>query len=611
MAIFLAAGPLARSADSGTAGPPAGEAAGTPEAILASKPATGALPANYQPSVSLTEIVKMAQAGVSEEVLLSYIRNSNKAFNPTSEDIIFLNDLGVSEAVLKALINNQPGAPAPKPAPPVAPPPPAEPAAVVESAAVVAPPVVDAAPATAVVVTQPAQVATVSYFYDSLSPYGTWVYVGGYGWCWQPTVAVVSVGWRPYCDRGRWVDSDCGWYWHSDYSWGWAAFHYGRWHHHARIGWVWIPDTVWGPSWVLWRNSPTYCGWAPLPPAACYRPGFGFTYRDAHVSVGFEFGLSFSHYTFVPVSRFCDRAPRNHIVALNQTKVVYNNTTVINNYYTGNNNTVINRGVPRETIASVSKTPITRVTIKDAPTHQTGGVQHITRDNGRDVIYRPTLAKVNVERVSEQLRRPQSTPAPSPTVIKPGTKTVSTPGGSVQNPPGGAVQKAPGGSVQTAPSAPIQSGNAQQVKRSNNERLNQLVEEAKTKAREREATKHQPTVSQPQPAQPQLQQPVAKTAPAAPAQNVVPQRPVPQPSPIQRREVQQVERPQQQPVQQYQHRTPDQRNQPPQAQQGLQQYQRSAPGQSQGHSSNERGNSGNSNSNRDNSKGNSGKNKND
>ena len=31
-------------------------------------------------------------------------------------------------------------------------------------------------------------------------------------------------------------------------------------------GWCWAPDTVWGPSWVTWRYSGDYCGWAPLPP---------------------------------------------------------------------------------------------------------------------------------------------------------------------------------------------------------------------------------------------------------------------------------------------------------------------------------------------------------
>ena len=50
---------------------------------------------------------------------------------------------------------------------------------------------------------------------------------------------------------GHWVYTDDGWYWDSNYEWGWAAFHYGRWNHVDNYNWVWSPDTVWAmPSWV-------------------------------------------------------------------------------------------------------------------------------------------------------------------------------------------------------------------------------------------------------------------------------------------------------------------------------------------------------------------------
>ena len=71
--------------------------------------------------------------------------------------------------------------------------------------------------------------------------------------------------WRPYVDQGQWQYSDNGWSWHSDYSWGWAAFHYGRWTNDGRLGWVWVPDKVWGPAWVSWRLAYSSTGWAPLP----------------------------------------------------------------------------------------------------------------------------------------------------------------------------------------------------------------------------------------------------------------------------------------------------------------------------------------------------------
>ena len=79
-------------------------------------------------------------------------------------------------------------------------------------------------PQTVVVQQQPqviyTQPETVTYFYDSLSPYGSWMYVSDYGWCWQPSVATIDVGWRPYGNHGRWLWTSDGWYWSSYYKIG-------------------------------------------------------------------------------------------------------------------------------------------------------------------------------------------------------------------------------------------------------------------------------------------------------------------------------------------------------------------------------------------------------
>ncbi len=202
-----------------------------------------------------------------------------------------------------------------------------------------------------------------NYFYNNLAPYGTWVVVGGYGRCWRPTVCVYNSGWQPYCDNGRWVYSDCGWYWASSYAWG-ATFHYGRWFRDASFGWCWYPDTVWAPSWVTWRYSNNYCGWAPLPPRTTYQAGVGIVFNGGAVSVGFGFGLSASCFTFVPAQHFCDPHPRNYCVAPAQVTQVYNNTTVINNYNI-NNRTIVNHGIAVENIAAA-----TRTTIRPVPVHQ-------------------------------------------------------------------------------------------------------------------------------------------------------------------------------------------------------------------------------------------------
>lgn len=105
----------------------------------------------------------------------------------------------------------------------------------------------------------------VAIFYESLEPWGRWVSVEEYGWVWIPHG--VGIGWRPYTD-GHWVWTDCGWYWVSDWQWGWAPFHYGRWYFHDDWGWTWIPGGVWAPAWVAWRHGDRHIGWAPLPPHA-------------------------------------------------------------------------------------------------------------------------------------------------------------------------------------------------------------------------------------------------------------------------------------------------------------------------------------------------------
>ncbi len=109
--------------------------------------------------------------------------------------------------------------------------------------------------------------ASVGVFYETLAPYGEWVYVGEYGRVWRPSVTVVGAGFRPYGPGGHWVNTDRGWSFETEWGWGWAPFHYGRWYLEPRYGWVWIPGSVWAPAWVTWRYGGGYVGWAPLPPA--------------------------------------------------------------------------------------------------------------------------------------------------------------------------------------------------------------------------------------------------------------------------------------------------------------------------------------------------------
>jgi hypothetical protein len=120
---------------------------------------------------------------------------------------------------------------------------------------------------------------SLSYFYDSLSPYGQWFHDSSYGWVWTPYD--VSEDWRPYSD-GHWEYSDYGWSWASNEAWGWAPYHYGRWFFDDSYGWAWVPGTEWAPAWVAWRYGDDYVGWAPLPPTANWDASAGLVYGDAN-----------------------------------------------------------------------------------------------------------------------------------------------------------------------------------------------------------------------------------------------------------------------------------------------------------------------------------------
>lgn len=294
-----------------------------------------ALPANILPGTPAAEVVKLAQAGVDASVIQHYIASCASAFNLDANQIISLTDAGISSDMVNAMIAHDKNLSV----------------AVAQSAKT---PTVD-------MVSAPTTEVDENYFNDTLSPYGQWVEVEGYGRCWRPTVATYDSAWQPYCDRGRWVYTDYGWYWNSDYSWG-VTFHYGRWFHHDRFGWCWWPDTVWSPSWVTWRSSDDYCGWAPLPPFTVYQPGFGFSYRGASVSAGFDFGLAASCFTFVALNHFCEPYPRYYCAPPGQIPQIFNRTLVINNYGFNNRN-ILNNGVSVTIIGAATRHPIQPVRV--------------------------------------------------------------------------------------------------------------------------------------------------------------------------------------------------------------------------------------------------------
>jgi hypothetical protein len=177
-------------------------------------------------------------------------------------------------------------------------------------------------------------------FYDQLADDGQWYYDDTYGYVFQPAVAADSTDWRPYSD-GHWEDTDRGWYWDSNERFGWATYHYGRWVLVDGTGWVWVPGNEWAPSWVSWRDSDDYCGWAPLPPD-CGSVSVG-------VSIGgwcdSYWGVGPSWYCFLPWRSWHSHSYAGAFAPYSQNVTIINNTRNVTNIY--NNNNVINNFGPQ------------------------------------------------------------------------------------------------------------------------------------------------------------------------------------------------------------------------------------------------------------------------
>ncbi|WP_199562752.1 DUF6600 domain-containing protein [Pedobacter chinensis] len=205
-------------------------------------------------------------------------------------------------------------------------------------------------------------------FYDELSPYGTWIQDPQYGYVWRPDVDQNEF--RPYYTNGRWAMTEYGNTWVSNYDWGWAPFHYGRWVINSYRQWIWLPDTVWGPAWVDWRSGDGYYGWAPMAPTISINLSFGRRY------VVPAFCWNFIPQRNIYITSF----PRYDY---GRNNVYIRNTTIINNTYVYNRRTYY--GGPR--IEDIRRATNREVTVyRYAQSNRPGA----SRVGGKEVsIYRP------------------------------------------------------------------------------------------------------------------------------------------------------------------------------------------------------------------------------
>ncbi|MHB9013980.1 MAG: DUF6600 domain-containing protein [Ignavibacteriaceae bacterium] len=223
-----------------------------------------------------------------------------------------------------------------------------------------------------------AQQGDVSYqlFYDQLSPYGMWVNYPQYGYVWIPNV---DASFSPYATNGHWIYTDDGWTWISDYPWGWATFHYGRWDYDNVYGWLWVPDNEWGPAWVSWRSSPGYYGWAPLGPGISMSIAFGSNY---HVPSERWIFVRDRNFTSPSISRYYINRTKN-------VTIINHSTIIVNTLRNNNRSSTYIAGPKRTDVQRYSRTPVKSVPIRAI--NQPG--QHLT--NNVLQIYRPQVQKMS------------------------------------------------------------------------------------------------------------------------------------------------------------------------------------------------------------------------
>ena len=256
-----------------------------------------------------------------------------------------------------------------------------------------------------------ARAANVSFefFHDSLSPYGEWMEVGGYGYCWRPNG--VDQDWAPYSD-GYWAYTDAGWTWVSYEDYGGIVYHYGRWAKVEDEGWVWVPDYEWGPAWVSWRKNDDYVGWAPLPAEARW-------HRDRGLSVWVDssYDIGPASYSFCRFRDFGAPVLRPVIIRREENFVIINNTVNITNItYNSGSNVIFNGGLEYAFVNRFARRPIPALKLVHN-TNVTVINNHIVNNNVRITNINPVQRGNQLTIIAPNVTRPE--PAVVAAFLKP------------------------------------------------------------------------------------------------------------------------------------------------------------------------------------------------
>jgi len=238
---------------------------------------------------------------------------------------------------------------------------------------------------------------TFNDFYQDLAPYGQWIEDPQYGYVWSPTQ---DGSFRPYYTNGHWVMTSYGNTWVSDFPWGWACFHYGRWIYDTYYGWLWIPGTDWGPAWVCWRYGEGNYGWAPL------SPGY-----DLNSSM--DYSCPNDWWVFIPPQYLYSSNYYRYWTGPHGNSQIIRSTGIINNRYQANGVTYIS-GPHSKDIESVTHQPVQVYQLSNGKSLTT----HV--HNNEIKMFRPTQVRpasmINGQRVAPPnvVAAPQPIKAPQP-----------------------------------------------------------------------------------------------------------------------------------------------------------------------------------------------------
>jgi len=213
-------------------------------------------------------------------------------------------------------------------------------------------------------------------FYEYLSPYGVWVNYPPYSYVWIPRH--VGHHWRPYT-YGRWAWTNYGWTWISSHDWGWIPFHYGRWGWDNRLGWYWVPGSIWAPAWVSWRWGSFYVGWSPLPPDIEFVAGVGIGPLPNNFPDNYWTFIEGRYFQYDYLDRYALPPERNpSIIRLTVHKA---NLSV-------RNRQMINEGIDVDQVGHLTRSEVSRYEVEEG---QRPGQSRIVGDSVK--IFRPAVKK--------------------------------------------------------------------------------------------------------------------------------------------------------------------------------------------------------------------------